>query len=104
MNFARSSTVPNRLPNKNIFYYLALGSNLGDRRANIEKAVVFLHTCGRVLKRSSSMRPRRVGMPGAGLFLNMVLALESPLAAAGAAGKMQGARGGPGARPGKLPS
>lgn len=63
-----------------IVYYLGLGSNLGDRRSHLERAVSFLGGCGRVLKRSSIYETTPVGMPGAGLFLNGVLALESALA------------------------
>ena len=58
-------------------YHLGLGSNQGDRRAHIEKAVQFLQGCGRVLKRSSLYETTPLGMPGAGLFLNMAVALES---------------------------
>jgi 2-amino-4-hydroxy-6-hydroxymethyldihydropteridine diphosphokinase len=45
-----------------VLYYLGLGSNLGDRRQHIERAAAFLGTAG-----------------GDGLFLNMVLALETAL-------------------------
>jgi len=62
-----------------ILYYLGLGSNLGDRRSHIEAAIVFLGGCGRVLKRSSVYETTPLGMPCAGLFLNMVLTLESRL-------------------------
>ncbi len=62
-----------------IVYYLGLGSNRGDRGVHIEKAVAFLQGCGRVLKRSSVYETTPVGMPGAGLFLNMVVALASTL-------------------------
>jgi len=65
-----------------IFYYLGLGSNLGDRLSRLAEAVAFLRGCGRVLKRSSVYETTPVGMPDAGLFLNMVLALESRLAPA----------------------
>lgn len=58
-------------------YYLGLGSNLGDRHSHLERAVAFLSGCGRVLKRSSIYETTPVGMPGAGLFLNMVLTLAS---------------------------
>jgi 2-amino-4-hydroxy-6-hydroxymethyldihydropteridine diphosphokinase len=63
-----------------ILYHLGLGSNLGDRRSRIAAVVDFLRGCGRVLKRSSVYETTPLGMPGAGLFLNMVLALESSLA------------------------
>ncbi len=62
-----------------VLYYLGLGSNLGDRSSHIEAAILFLAGCGRVLKRSSVYETTPLGMPGAGLFLNMVLALESLL-------------------------
>lgn len=60
-------------------YHLGLGSNLGDRRSHLEKAVAFLGGCGRVLKRSSVYETTPVGMPGSGTFLNMAVALESDL-------------------------
>ena len=63
-------------------YYLGLGANLGNRSSQLEAAVAFLEGCGRVLKRSSVYETTPVGMPGAGLFLNMALALESRLAPA----------------------
>ncbi|HUU04429.1 MAG TPA: 2-amino-4-hydroxy-6-hydroxymethyldihydropteridine diphosphokinase [Patescibacteria group bacterium] len=63
-----------------IVYHLGLGSNQGDRGGHIEKAVEFLQGCGRVLKRSAVYETTPLGMPGSGLFLNMVLALESQLA------------------------
>jgi len=60
-------------------YHLALGANLGDRRARLEAAVAFLQGCGRLLKRSAIYETSPVGMPASGLFLNMALALESRL-------------------------
>ena len=60
-------------------YYLGLGSNLGDRRRHLEAAVAFLGSCGRVLKRSAVYETSPVGMPGAGTFYNLALALETPL-------------------------
>lgn len=62
-----------------IVYHLGLGSNQGDRRGNIEKAVEFLQGDGRVLRRSAVYETTPLGMPESGLFLNMVLALESQL-------------------------
>jgi 2-amino-4-hydroxy-6-hydroxymethyldihydropteridine diphosphokinase len=61
-------------------YHLGLGANLGDRAANLERALAFLGSCGRVLKRSAVYETAPVGMPGAGPFLNMAVALESELA------------------------
>jgi 2-amino-4-hydroxy-6-hydroxymethyldihydropteridine diphosphokinase len=63
-----------------ILYHLGLGSNLGDRAAHIEEAVAFLQSCGRLLKKSAVYETTPVGMAGAPLFLNMVVALESQLA------------------------
>jgi 2-amino-4-hydroxy-6-hydroxymethyldihydropteridine diphosphokinase len=65
-----------------ILYHLGLGSNQGDRGGHIEKAVEFLQGCGRVLKRSAVYETTPLAMPGSGLFLNMVMALESQLAPA----------------------
>jgi 2-amino-4-hydroxy-6-hydroxymethyldihydropteridine diphosphokinase len=61
-------------------YHLALGSNLGDRCAHLEAAVTFLRGCGRLLRRSAVYETTPLGMPGAGAFYNMALALESRLA------------------------
>jgi 2-amino-4-hydroxy-6-hydroxymethyldihydropteridine diphosphokinase len=63
-----------------ILYYLGLGSNLGDRKQHLENAVAFLGNCGRVVRTSAIYETTPLGMPGAGLFLNMVLALETALA------------------------
>lgn len=64
-------------------YYLSLGSNLGDRRAHLERAIVFLKTLGRMGAISSVYETEAKGMePGAGKFYNLVLALYTPLAPA----------------------
>jgi len=68
-----------RPPRGVILYHLGLGSNQGDRRAHIEKAVTFLQECGRVVKRSALYETSPLGMPGAALFYNLALALESRL-------------------------
>jgi len=62
-----------------VLYHLGLGSNLGDRRRHIGAAVAFLGSCGRVARRSAVYETTPLGMPGSGLFLNMVLALETTL-------------------------
>jgi 2-amino-4-hydroxy-6-hydroxymethyldihydropteridine diphosphokinase len=64
---------------KLILYYLGLGSNLGDRKRHIEDAIKFLQSRGRVVKKSALYETSPLAMPAAGLFLNMVLALESAL-------------------------
>jgi 2-amino-4-hydroxy-6-hydroxymethyldihydropteridine diphosphokinase len=78
-SYGRPQPRSGRLRPGSILYYLGLGSNLGDRLAHIEKTVSFLQGCGRLLKRSAVYETTPVGMPGAGLFLNMVAALESTL-------------------------
>ncbi len=60
-------------------YYLGLGSNLGDRRAHLERALAFLAGLGRLLKRSSVYETSPVGMPGAPPFLNQAAALATTL-------------------------
>jgi len=60
-------------------FHIGLGSNLGERRRHIENALTFLQSCGRVKKKSALYETSPVDMPAAGLFLNMVLALETAL-------------------------
>lgn len=69
----------NHQAQKSILYHLGLGSNLGDRKRHIEAALIFLQSFGRVARRSAVYETTPLGMAGAGLFLNMVLALESAL-------------------------
>lgn len=73
------SAARGRLPKKHFLYHLGLGANLGDRRVHIEKAVAFLQSCGRVARRSALYETSPLGMPGAGLFYNLALALETRL-------------------------
>ena len=62
-------------------YYLSLGSNLGDRGANLQKAVSFLKKVGRILKVSAIYETAPVDMePGTGHFYNLVLCAVSRLA------------------------
>ncbi len=64
-----------------MIYYLALGSNMGDRSANILEAVELLKDTGIVVNRSPVYETVPVGMsPEAGDFLNSALCFESPLA------------------------
>jgi 2-amino-4-hydroxy-6-hydroxymethyldihydropteridine diphosphokinase len=61
-------------------YYLSLGSNLGDRTANIERTINFLRGTGDVLKISSIYETEPMGMaPGAGYFYNLVIGLQTSL-------------------------
>lgn len=71
------------MQNENILtleYYLSLGSNLGDRRAYLRKAVSFLETIGRVLKISSLYETEPVDMgPGTEDFYNQVVCFAAEL-------------------------
>ncbi len=59
--------------------YLGLGSNLGDRAANLLRAVVALsHSDLRVSAMSSIYETEPVDCPDQPKFLNMVVAVESP--------------------------
>jgi 2-amino-4-hydroxy-6-hydroxymethyldihydropteridine diphosphokinase len=61
-------------------YYLSLGSNLGDRAANIKNTIDFLRETGNVLKISSIYETEPQGMaPGAGYFYNLVIGLQASL-------------------------
>lgn len=61
-------------------YYLSLGSNLGNRRENIENGILHLAAQGRVGPISSFYRTRPQGMlPGTPDFLNLALRMDSGL-------------------------
>jgi len=59
--------------------YVAIGSNLGDRRANIDTAIDLLkrNDAVRVVKVSSIYETEPVGGPPQGKFLNGVMELET---------------------------
>lgn len=57
--------------------YVALGSNLGDRQANLDAAVAALP--GKVIARSRSHETEPVGPPGQGPYLNAAAVLETAL-------------------------
>jgi 2-amino-4-hydroxy-6-hydroxymethyldihydropteridine diphosphokinase len=60
--------------------YLGLGSNLGDRKANIKWALAALETIGiQIEKCSSFMETEAVGGPKQGKFLNAVLKAHTEL-------------------------
>ncbi len=60
--------------------YLALGSNMGDRLANIRRAVFLLEDNGvRILCQSSLIETDPVGGPPQGKFLNGALKAETDL-------------------------
>jgi 2-amino-4-hydroxy-6-hydroxymethyldihydropteridine diphosphokinase len=61
-------------------YYLSLGSNMGDRTANINNTFNFLRGIGNVLKISSVYETEPQGMvPGAEYFHNLVIGLQTSL-------------------------
>lgn len=59
--------------------YLSLGSNLGDRGANLEAAIQELGELGRVVARSSVYETEPVEVERQPCFLNCVVALETEL-------------------------
>ena len=62
--------------------YLALGSNLGDRAANLRAAASQLERVGiRVADKSKIYRSTSIGSGGQGEFLNAVLRIETELTA-----------------------
>ncbi len=59
--------------------YIALGSNLGDRRAHLDYALSQLSDAGRVVAVSSYHETDPVGFPDQGKFLNAAARLETSL-------------------------
>jgi 2-amino-4-hydroxy-6-hydroxymethyldihydropteridine diphosphokinase len=57
--------------------YLSLGSNLGDRKANLTEAIRRLGTLGRVLKSSSLYETEPVDLTSQPWFLNCVVVVET---------------------------
>ncbi|UCH95020.1 MAG: 2-amino-4-hydroxy-6-hydroxymethyldihydropteridine diphosphokinase [Candidatus Aminicenantes bacterium] len=64
-----------------MIYYLSLGSNVGDKAANIKKAIDFLQGIGDILEVSFLYETEPVGMKNnAGDFYNLVLGVRTSLA------------------------
>lgn len=60
--------------------YLGLGSNLGDREANIRKAISLIgEKVGLVLRQSSLIETEPWGFESSNKFLNAVILVETPL-------------------------
>jgi len=57
--------------------YLSLGSNVGDRKANLETAIAALGTLGKVVARSSFYETEPVEFTAQPWFLNCALVLET---------------------------
>jgi 2-amino-4-hydroxy-6-hydroxymethyldihydropteridine diphosphokinase len=59
--------------------YLSLGSNIGDREHHLREAILRLETVGKVTSVSSFYETEPVEVTDQALFLNCVVALETPL-------------------------
>jgi 2-amino-4-hydroxy-6-hydroxymethyldihydropteridine diphosphokinase len=59
--------------------YLSLGSNLGDRAANLDAAVRQLEAAGRLLAVSAFYETQPVDVPNQPWFLNCVAAIETDM-------------------------
>jgi 2-amino-4-hydroxy-6-hydroxymethyldihydropteridine diphosphokinase len=59
--------------------YLSLGSNLGDREANLREAVKELESAGRLLACSSFYETQPVDVPDQPWFLNCVAAIDTDM-------------------------
>ena len=59
--------------------YLSLGSNLGDREANIRKALEFLAESVRIIKVSSLYETAPIGVTDQNEFINAVVLVETDL-------------------------
>jgi 2-amino-4-hydroxy-6-hydroxymethyldihydropteridine diphosphokinase len=59
--------------------YLGLGTNLGDREANLEEAITRLERLGAITKRSQVIETEPWGFTDQPRFLNMVVALQTDL-------------------------
>ena len=85
--------------------FLGLGSNLGDRRAHLERAVARLAAAGDLVAVSPLYETEPVGGPAQGPYLNVVVELHTDQSARrllercqaleGAAGRVRGVRFGP---------
>jgi 2-amino-4-hydroxy-6-hydroxymethyldihydropteridine diphosphokinase len=61
-------------------YYFSLGSNLGDKWSNLQKAIAFLKRMGHLVSLSSIYLTTPVNMPDeTEIFLNLVLSVDSCL-------------------------
>ncbi len=60
--------------------YLSLGSNLGDRQVNLERAIARMNSSGIAVRRVSSLyQTEPVDFPAQGWFLNCVVEAETSL-------------------------
>ena len=59
--------------------YLGLGSNLGDRNANLERSIALIQRVGEVVRRSSFIETEPWGFQSKNAFLNAVILCETTL-------------------------
>ncbi|MCK5055731.1 MAG: 2-amino-4-hydroxy-6-hydroxymethyldihydropteridine diphosphokinase [Candidatus Aminicenantes bacterium] len=65
-------------------YYLSIGSNMGERKTNLDAAISFLKGIGEILRISSIYETAPLGMaPGTENFYNLVLVLKSTISPPG---------------------
>ena len=70
--------------------YLSLGSNMGNRKANLKKAKSFLSKqCGKVIQESSVYETSPWGCSGQQKFYNQIVALETDLKPQALLGELQ---------------
>lgn len=74
---AETVTSSSRLP---ALVYLSLGSNVGDRKTQLQKALAWLAAAGRVVARSAFYETEPVEFTQQPWFLNCAVALETTLA------------------------
>jgi 2-amino-4-hydroxy-6-hydroxymethyldihydropteridine diphosphokinase len=62
--------------------YIALGSNLGDKKSHLDKAIQILNsTIGNVIKQADYIETEPIDMLSKDLFLNTCIELKTPLSA-----------------------
>ncbi|MCQ2329488.1 MAG: 2-amino-4-hydroxy-6-hydroxymethyldihydropteridine diphosphokinase [Paludibacteraceae bacterium] len=58
---------------------LGLGTNLGNREANLRNAIEFLKNIGTIIRQSSIIETEAVGFASDNKFLNMAIAIDTKL-------------------------
>jgi len=77
--FDRSVRVPNRMALTAQLAYLSLGSNVGDRTANLRAAIARLESLGQVCAVSSFYETEPVDFTAQPWFVNCAIALETEM-------------------------
>ena len=60
-------------------YYIGLGTNIGDKECNVQRALELLECRGRVLRRSQNFYSEPWGFVSPNSFLNIVVAFDTLL-------------------------